>query len=105
DIFQERFCKSAPIDKIFLIMSHDDASITVEPYAAEAIAEQMISSNQYELMPFLEHYRAFTFAFPELRNPFLDSMTELQSELLVKAFAGREAYRVLHPYPVAFEAL
>lgn len=105
DIFQERFCKSAPIDKIFLIMSHDDPAITVETYPAEAIAEQMISSNQYELMPFLEHYRAFTFAFPHLRNPFLDGMTGLQHELLVKAFAGREAYRVLHPYPVAFEAL
>lgn len=105
DIFQDRFCKSAPLDKIFLIMSHDSPAITVKPFDPLAIAEMMISSNEYEHIPLLEHYRAFTFAFPELRNSFLDNMRDLQAELIRKAFKGREAYQVLHPYPVDFEPL
>lgn len=105
DLFEDRFCKIARPDKIFLIMSHDDPAITIEPIEAQEIVQRMISSNEYEQFPFFEHYQAFKFAFPHHQNPFLETLYERQYSLLSRVFEGKEAYRVLHPYPVAFEEL
>jgi len=97
------FC--ARPDRIFLVMSHEADAYTVETTTPEHIARRMIASVQYELLPFMEHYLAFKFAFPEKQNPFLETLVQRQAELLQRALAGKAAFIVRHPYPFSFEKL
>lgn len=92
-------------DKIFLLMSHESSEYSVTPMATEEIAEKMVFSLQFELMPFMESYYAFRFAFPEKACETVDFAAERQAEILSQAIAGKEAYIVKHPYPLSFERL
>ena len=92
-------------DIIFFIMSHNSPSIRIEPWGSEDIAKRMIHSLQYEQRRFISCYEAFKFAFPDLKNNFLERVPETQKILLQNALKGKAAYRVLHPYPVSLEAL
>jgi len=105
-IFGENFgpLQAAP-EKIFLLASHAQAHTYVEPNHPEALARQMIASLQYEYLPFMEHYLAFVFAFPDLRNELIENAHQLQHEILARALAGKEAFTVWHPYPFSFEEL
>jgi len=105
ELFKNHVCKLATPDKIILSMSQNDPNIYVEECHPSEIAERMIISNELEQAPFLELYKAFKFAFPNLRNEFLENIDELQYSLLCSAFANKEAYKVYHPYPVPFEDL
>jgi hypothetical protein len=96
---------SARVGKVFLLMSHKDAKCTIEKTDPLEIARKMVASIQFELMPFMEHYLAYKFAFPEKSNNFIERAHELQFELLTRALAGKEAYTVWHPYPVFFAEL
>jgi hypothetical protein len=90
---------------IFFIMSHSDPSIYVEPWNSEDIARRMLHSVRYEQLRFFRHYQAFKFAFPDLQNHFLERVHDIQKTLLLHALNSKEAYRVLHPYPVSLESL
>jgi hypothetical protein len=92
-------------DKVFLSMSYSEYDILVEPCDAGEIARRMASSNLYEHFHFFEHYNAFKFAFPQLRNDFLDRYDEIQTSMLASALDGKEAYQILHPYPVSLNLL
>lgn len=92
-------------EKFFLVVSHQQPRTCVEPIDPLTVAKQMISSIRYEQLPFMEHYFAFTFAFPDLRNEFLERVHELQHDILCRALRGKEAYTVHHPYPFSFEEL
>jgi hypothetical protein len=96
---------SATADKIFLMMSHSEAGINIDPCDPIEIAQRMISSIEYEQGPIFDYYSAFKFAFPDLKNDFLENVRKDQFSLLCKALEGKEAYKVLHPYPVPFENL
>jgi hypothetical protein len=96
---------SAAPDKIFLMMSHSEAGIHVEPCDPMEIAHRMISSIEFEQKPIFDYYKGFKFAFPDLGNDFLESIREYQLSLLCSALEGKEAYKVVHPYPVPFENL
>jgi hypothetical protein len=86
-------------------MSHSEPRIVVTPCDSAEIARRMAHSNEYEEASLEQCYRAYRFAFPNRRNPYLESAPELRSSLLVRALEGKEAYQVLHPYPVSFEEL
>ncbi|MCZ6593965.1 MAG: hypothetical protein O6943_03510 [Bacteroidetes bacterium] len=102
-VFRDRFCESAVPDKLILSLSYNATEISVEVCDSFEIARRMTSSNLSELMPFLEFYKAFKFAFPNHRNEFLENIEQRQYSLLCSAFADMEAYKVFHPYPVSFE--
>ena len=105
-IFKDRYCRrGVAVDKVFLIMSHSRPDIRVAAGDPVEIARRMAASIEYEQMPFFEYYKAFKFAFPRRQNEFLEGVDELQRALLAQALANQEAYEVLHPYPVSFEAL
>lgn len=105
-IFNKKvLAKEAQIDKIVFVMSHNKPQIVVEPCESSEIARRMVHSNQFELMPFFEYYRAFRFAFPELKNEFLEEANSVHAEKLHQALMGKEAYKVLHPYPVSLKEL
>jgi hypothetical protein len=97
--------QAATLDKVILTVSHSQSEIRAEACQPQEVAQRMAQSNAYEQMYFFNHYHAFKFAFPGRRNEFLETVQERQSALLQRALAGKEAYKVLHPYPVSFEAL
>ena len=105
DIFGSNMQASGSISRVFLIMSHDSPEVLIEEISTKEVAERMINSNDYELLPFFEKYNAFRFAFPAATNSFIDNMRHQQEQLLYKALDGKKAFRVLHPYPVNLKAL
>ncbi|MGH7493003.1 MAG: hypothetical protein ACREOO_11480 [bacterium] len=105
-IFGDRFGPfAAKPEKIFLGLSHASPETVVEPIDPGLIAKRMVASIRFEQLPFMEHYLAFKFAFPDRKNEFLEHLPELQYKLLSRALAGKEAYVVRHPYPVSFRDL
>jgi hypothetical protein len=92
-------------DKLFLIMSQEKSVNSVETWSSEDAAKRMLESLYYEQIPFFEQYNAFKYAFPEVKNAFLENVQTLQSDILTSALQNTEAYRVLHPYPFSFEDL
>lgn len=105
-LFEDRCCyQGAVVDKVFLVMSYSEPHIVVAPCDSMEIARRMAHSNEYEEAPLEQYYRAYRFAFPDRRNPYLESAPELRRSLLFRALEGKEAYHVLHPYPVSFDEL
>ncbi len=93
------------VDKLLLMMSHRSPRIELERCHPLEVAQRMKYSNETEQESLLGYYKAFRFAFPHLRNEFLETYKELQGALLSRALEGKEAFRALHPYPVPFDEL
>lgn len=91
--------------KIFFMVSHEHPAIRVEPADPQDIARRMAASISYEQLPLSAPYLAYQFAFPGRRSELLDSAHAVQSRLLTRAFAGKEAYMVRHPYPCELHEL
>jgi hypothetical protein len=93
------------LDKLVITMSHCSEDITLEKCNANEIADRMITSNLYELDSFNNYYSIFKFAFPGVKNDFLENVDVIYNELLPNAISGIESYKVMHPYPVSYEKL
>lgn len=104
-LFEGRLLPAAKPEKVFLVMSHDQPETRVEPCGIDEIIERMIHSNEFEQLVLTEHYKTFCFAFPGRRNALIENLPEIQRKLLQSVFAGKTAYKTLHPYPVVFEEL
>ena len=105
-IFPEGFRRlAAKPEKVFLLLSRQDPSIDIQPSHPLLIARRMISAIRYEQLPFMEHYLAFRFAFPDMRSEFVERADELQYDILCRALAGKDAYTVGHPYPFSLREL
>lgn len=93
------------LDIIVLAMSHDSEKIILEPIDPGEIVDRMISSQEFERNYFLNYYNIFKYAFPRLRNEFLETINDLQYSLMRKALGNKKAFVVKHPYPVSFDKL
>jgi len=93
------------LNKLVIIMSTSKDDITLDKCNTNEIADRMITSNLYELDSFYNYYNIFKFAFPGVKNDFLENVDEIYNKLLPSAISGIESYKVLHPYPVSFEKL
>ena len=91
--------------KVFFVASHSRSEVIVKPDSTDTIARRMIASLEFELMPFMEYYLAFRFAFPDKENPFLENLPALQYHILKRALFEKEAFAVYHPYPCCFDDL
>lgn len=91
--------------RVFLMVSHESNQITVEAAESYELAERMSASLAFEAQPLLNQYRAFRFAFPELRNAAIEAMQDVEHALLRQALAGQMAYIVRHPYPAPLQGL
>lgn len=101
EVFGQQNCPlTSPLDKVFLVASHESADTTIRPIMAEEISSRMIFSLQDEQRNLQDYYHKFRFAFPECRNDLLEDSAEHQRKLLQKALAGKDSYVVFHPYPV-----
>ena len=93
------------LDRIVLTMSYSKEEILVSECHKDEIINRMICSNLFEFDSLYQYYNTFKFAFPGIKNEFLESLPEVYNELLPKALSGVESYKVLHPYPVSYERL
>ena len=93
------------MDRLVIIMSHNKDDITLDKCNTSEIADRMITSNLYELDSFNNYYSLFKFAFPGVKNDFLENVDMFYNELLPNAISGIESYKVLHPYPVSYDKL
>jgi hypothetical protein len=85
---------------IFFVASHERPDIQVCSVDPLEVARRMVFSLQEERMDFMSAYMKFRFAFPQARNELIERAEVLQRELIEKAFAGKRAYAVYHPYPI-----
>ncbi|HKI78190.1 MAG TPA: hypothetical protein VKA26_06590 [Ignavibacteriaceae bacterium] len=105
-IFKGRtYWKQVNLNRVIIIMSHNKDVITIDKCNTVEIADRMIISSLYELDSFYSYYSKFKFAFPGIKNDFLENIDEVYYKLLPNAIASIESYQVLHPYPVSFEKL
>jgi hypothetical protein len=92
-------------DKIFIGMVHSDERVLIEPAEPATVADQLTCAMEFELTSLMSHYRAFKFAFPGMRNEFLEKVHNLLRDALRQALAAKEIYVLYHPYPVSFHDL
>lgn len=92
-------------DKIFIGMVHSDERVLIEPAEPATVADQLACAMEFELTSLMSHYRAFKFAFPGMRNEFLERVHSLLRDALQQALAAKEIYNLYHPYPVSFDDL
>ncbi len=96
--------KGSP-DKVFFVASRDEPHITVEPIHPQEIVQRMVFSLQEERMEFMSYYLRFRFAFPDISNPLIDQVEEIQRHILIKVMADKKTYAVYHPYPFSIPEL
>jgi len=106
DLFKDKIRNGMiKLDSIVLALSQESNEIVAKECEPEEIIKRMIHSNDYEQLPFFEFYKAFKYAFPERNNEFLDNIKNIHSGLLLNALERKKSFKILHPYPVSFEAL
>jgi hypothetical protein len=91
--------------KIFIGMVHSDERVLIERAETNTVADQLACAMEFELTSLMSHYRAFKFAFPEIRNEFLERVHDVLRDALQEALANKEIYMLYHPHPVSFENL
>ena len=92
-------------EKVFFLMSQEGTEISIERTDALQVARRMAASVHHEELGLFANYLAYKFAFPERSSKLLEHAAELQCKLLCQALAGKEAYLVRHPYPIALNKL
>jgi hypothetical protein len=94
-----------PFDHLFLLICHDRPEIVVRPADPLEVAARTAFSLRHERLRFEEWYLKFRFAFPDAESPVVERAAELEEALLRRAFAGKPAHLVLHPYRVSLARL
>jgi hypothetical protein len=92
-------------DKIFIGTVHSDDRILIESADPAAVADQLACAMEFELTSLMSHYRAFKFAFPRVRNEFLEKVHDALRDALRQALATKEIYTVYHPCRGPFDDL
>jgi hypothetical protein len=92
-------------DKIFMGMVHSDERVLIEPAEPATVADQLACAMEFELTSLMSHYRAFKFAFPGMRNEFLEKVHDVLRDALRQALAAKEIYTLYHPHLGPFDHL
>jgi hypothetical protein len=93
------------LQKVFFVASRASPGVEVRPISPDEVAQRMVYSLEFERLRLTSYYHAFRFAFPELRNEWIDNSETLQRERLFSLLSDKETYSVEHPYPVSLQAL
>jgi hypothetical protein len=96
---------TAPFDRLFLLVAHEEDEVTVEPIDPSEVARRMVFSLQHENLELTAAYLKYRFAFPASSSYLLDHAASLQRDALAHALADKPAFVVHHPYPVSLSAL
>jgi hypothetical protein len=90
---------SAPLDRLFLLMTTDEDRITVRPAEIREVARRLADCAAYERRAFLGLYQKFKYAFPARRNPLIDDASEREAEIFGKALESKQVFAVNVPFP------
>ncbi len=104
-LFGARRATSMSFDRLVFVVSHASSEVVVSEIEPGEVARRMVFSLGYERRELLAYYQAFRFAFPGSPSPVIEASADLERDLLERAFAGKPAQLVSHPYPVRFPAL
>jgi hypothetical protein len=96
---------TAPFDRLFLLVAHEEDEVTVEPIDPSEVARRMVFSLQHENLELTAAYLKYRFAFPKSSSYLLDHAASLQRDALAHVLGDKPAFVVHHPYPVSFDAL
>jgi hypothetical protein len=99
-IFPEGVPLVAKPKKLFLMVSHQASTISVDKVDPQEIGDRMVHSLRYENLPLFGQYLAYRFSFPDRPNEFIEKADATERAFLRSALGGLEAYVVRHPYPV-----
>lgn len=94
-----------PLDAVILIESSGSTVASAEPIDARVVARRTAVTVVNELLDVQALHLTFRYAFPDRRNPFIESLAVVLEEHLVEAFAGKRCVVVRHPYPPDIPAL
>ena len=95
---------SGRLDHVLFVVAAAGDEINVEPIAAAEVAARMQFSLLHERLDLTTLFLQARFAFPSLENPHIAGLEALQLERLSSFLADRPAHRIVHPYPVDFDA-
>jgi hypothetical protein len=95
----------ARLDRLVMVVSHDEAELIVEPADGLDLARRATESFLFEVLDLLGHYRRFRFAFPDRRNVHLDDLETRHGQAVTAALAGLPAVTLRHPYPLEIPRL
>jgi hypothetical protein len=96
---------SSSVDKVFITYSYANPEIVIQKTEFRDAARRINNLHQYEFSKFMKYYAAFLFAFPDLRNEFLENANNLQLEQLKQFLADKDIYSIYHPHPVSLPGL
>jgi hypothetical protein len=96
---------TAPFDRLFLLVGHEQRDVTVDRVDPSEVARRMVFSLQHENLELMAAYLKYRFAFPESSSDLLDQAASLQRDALAQVLADKPAFVVHHPYPVSLDAL
>lgn len=93
------------LDVVVLVATHDSPDIVVESAGEAEVSGRMAASLADERAHFLDHYRQFRYAFPDVTSEAVETAEAVESKLLASLLDKRPAAKVLHPYPCDIAAL
>lgn len=93
-----------PLDRL-LLATVAEGEISVNPIEAAEVADRMVASLAFERGQLMKAYHQYRFAFPDRVNPYIESASQREAEILREALGGTPAFEVVHPYPVSLTAL
>lgn len=94
-----------PLDSVVLIESSSDQVATAEPIDGAIVARRTAATIVHELLDLEALYLTFRYAFPDRRNPFIESLPATLEQRLIEALGGKRCVVVRHPYPPDIPAL
>jgi len=90
---------SAPLERLFLLMTTDEDRITVRPAETLEVARRLADCAVYERRAFFGLYQRFRYALPGRRNPLVEGASDREAELLATALASKQIFAVDVPFP------
>jgi hypothetical protein len=88
-----------PLGNVVLVESSSDPVASAESIDATIVARRTAATVVHELLDLQALYLAFRYAFPDRRNPFIESLPAVVEKGLVDAFGRKRCVSVRHPYP------
>lgn len=93
------FSPSAPLDKLFFLITTNEKEISVRPASAADVVQRLVDCAQYERRHLLGLYTKFKYAFPDKRSAIIEEAREREASMLMKALASKEIFLVELPFP------
>ncbi len=94
-----------PLDAVVLVESSSEPEAAAEPIDGTIVARRTAATVVHELLDLQALYLTFRYAFPDRRNPFIESLPAIVEQCLIDAFGGKPCVSVRHPYPPDIPAL